>query len=386
MAEVKQFPSLYLSKVVQNKFENWIRYLVITNEKPDNQKMLLSYFFDQFASSPQSFYLFLNFFKIQLETHKQKKILARKYLDILSVLCERFNCYGEKNILNDICFKLVAPDKYKEIKAIFSKYEQNSKRIVQSVLKALDKALKNSEIKYELIGRCKNIYSLYQKISKKEKNFLEINDVFAFRIILESPLTLRCFDVVNILHDKFQPIPNFFKDYISVPKINGYQSLHTGLEKVVDRLDLPIEIQIRTREMHNFSENGLAAHWIYSKDKKSQLVSEKEQRLINYFSCIANSSKNSAVVYCFTCHGDMVKLEKNSTILDFAYKIHTEMGNKTAYAMVNGIRKPVHYRIKEGDRIEIIQGSNDKIEKKWLKYAKTKYANKKIQDYLKQYA
>lgn len=386
MERIKVLPTPRLSNSSIQLFEQWTKFLSITNDKPGNRQILFNYFFDKFASSPQSFYLFLEYFKNNLGDSRHsagRKNLAKKYLEILSPLCERFNFYEEKNLLDDLCFKTLKPKKYEEIKNIYSRYAEGAKKIIEKVLKTINDTLKGRGYEFELIGRCKNIYSIYKKINKQGVDVLKVNDIFACRVILENGQPGQCFEVANILHDKFQPVPDLFKDYISIPKINGYQTLHTGLTKVIDELDLPIEVQIRTRAMHNFAENGLAAHWLYAQDKKAQLITEKEKRLLDYFSCIAHSSKKENLLYCFTCDGDIVELDKKSTVLDFAYKIHSDLGNRISYALVNGEEKPVYYRIKEGDRIEIVPAKDIQIEKKWLNYAYSKNAYKKIQDYLK---
>jgi len=379
---------LRLSKTDLNKFKIWLKYLNIVNNKTSNKQLLFNYFFDKFASSPQLFYLFLEYFKknlLEMKDKEKQKNLAEKFLDILAPLCERFNFFEEKNILCDICFQISNEQKYNELKKSFSKYEKQSKKIIEEILTKLHEALDNKNYDYELIGRFKNLYSTYKKNIRRPHYLLRMNDVFAFRIILNSNSTKECFEVLNLLHDSFYPLPDFFKDYITIPKINGYQSLHTGLTNIVENLDLPIEIQIRTREMNNFAENGIAAHWIYSQEKKSKLITEKEQKLLDYLLCIAYSSKKEKNIYCFSYKGDMIKMPEKATVLDFAYQIHTDLGNKTKSALVNNEPKPLYYRIKEGDQIKIIQSPKEQIEAKWLTYAHTKYAYKKIFDHLKHY-
>ena len=137
--------------------------------------------------------------------------------------------------------------------------------------------------------------------------------------------------------------------------------------------------------MDEFAENGLAAHWLYAKDKKFKLMTPKEERLIKYFSCVSRSQKKADLIYCFTRQSDMIKVDKKYTILDFAYMIHTELGNKASYALVNDVRKPIYHKIKEGDQIQIITADDIKKKKKWLDYTYTKNAHKKIKDYLNQH-
>ncbi len=366
-------------------FQKWTRYFIVTNNHPKNKQILLSYFFETFGPQPDLFYRFLHYFKKEIKNSPDAKKLAEKYLDILSTLCERFNFFEEKNILNDLCFKIVHPEKYAEIKKIFSKYESTSKKIIKKGIEKLSRAL-TKKYDYSIHGRYKNMYSIYKKINLHKSEPLKINDIFGFRIILNTESVEQCFEIANILHDKFYPIPDFFKDYISIPKINGYQSLHTGLKEVVEELDTPIEVQIRTLQMHHFAEKGLAAHWLYNEEKKSTLITEKEQQLVHCLSCALHHYEKRCYLLCFTDKGDIKKMPKGTTTLDFAYTVHSNIGNKAIAAEVNEIKRPLHYRLKEGDQIKIITDTEDQVKKDWLRFAKSKETYKKISDYLKLYA
>jgi GTP diphosphokinase / guanosine-3',5'-bis(diphosphate) 3'-diphosphatase len=373
-----------LSLTRQKTFEEWVRYLSIVNNKEENKNILFNYFFDRFASSPQLFYQFLEYFQ-DLISKNPSENLAEKYLQILSPLCERFNFNEEKNLLNDICFKIVDPQQYSKIKDFLTKYDKEAQEIINRVLRKFEDLLIKENYIFELIGRYKNIYSIHTKMKLKSRELPKLNDIFAFRIILEATDTDMCFEVANLLHDTFTPLPDLFKDYITIPKINGYQSLHTGLANVLENLDIPIEVQIRTRDMHVFAKNGLAAHWLYDQDKKAKVITEKERRLLDYLSCMARSSEEERQIHCFSYKGDIVNLNQNSTILDFAYKIHTEVGNSAISAKVNNEEKPLFYKIKEGEQIEIIQSKNIEVSPKWLTYTKNKQTQKKITDMLRIY-
>lgn len=376
--------STNLSQTRQKTFEEWLKYLSIVNDKDSNKNTLFNYFFDKFASSPQLFYNFLEYFKDEIIKNPEVN-LAKKYLEILSPLCERFNFNEEKNALNDICFKIVNGQEYSRIKAFLTEYDEQAQQIINKVLKKFDQSLGEAGYNYKLIGRYKNVFSIYLKMGAKHRELPKLNDIFAFRIILESNSNEECFKVANLLHDTFNPLPDLFKDYITVPKINGYQSLHTGLAGVVEGLEIPIEVQIRTKEMHEFAENGLAAHWIYDQDKKAKLLTEKEIRLMDYLSCMARSSEEEKQIYCFSYKGDVFSLSQNSTIIDFAYKIHSEVGNTAIGAKVNSEEKPLYYKIKEGDQIEIRQSKKLEVNKHWLTYTKNKQTQKKITDMLRIY-
>jgi len=382
-------PRQNLSQADLRRFNDWLRYLVITNTKKQNIQILFQYFFDKFAHYPETFYSFVEFFKSELIENTDEEIqrnLAQKFLDVLSPLCERFNFFEERMFLTDLSFKILEPETYEQIKQHMAIYEKKSHKIINEIIEKLDNLLSKKNYDYELVGRYKNVYSVYKKIGNDYSKALNLNDIFGFRIILNNDSAADCFNVLNLLHDTFYPIPDMFKDYITIPKINGYQSLHTGLTEIIEHLDLPVEIQIRTREMHEFAENGLAAHWIYAENKKSRLITKKEAQLLHYLSCIAHSPGNDKGVMCFSEGGDIIKMPKHSTALDFAYQIHTDLGNKIKSVQINGEEKNFYYQIKEGDQVKIIQAETEQVQTKWLKYAHTRYAHKKIFEYLKQYA
>lgn len=339
------------------EFKRWLSFLTFINDGQKNKKLALEYFFYKFAKEPRKFYEFIGFFKDKLATTKNlklKKHLANQYLEILSQLCERFGFFDEKQNLDDCCFKIVEPEKYNEINMAMLKYEKESKKLIVKISGFLEKLLKSKKYDFQIKGRYKSIYSIYRKLQKKfQKTALNLKDIFAFRIILEKNSTKQCFEVLNILHDEFSPIVDSFKDYISIPKINGYQSLHTSLTNIIPNLDLPIEVQIRTGPMHDFAENGLAAHHLYAEEKKSKLLTEKEKMLINYFNSIADNLVEE-MVYFFSYQGDIFKLKKDSKIIDFAYQLHTNLGNKAKSAIVNGINETLDCKISDGDQIKIL--------------------------------
>lgn len=369
-------------------FERWFHFLAFVNENPRNKELLSDYLFTNFAQSPELFYRFLLFFKKKIHSAPKKSLqkhLALKYLEVISQLCERFGFFKEKNILDDFCFYLTDRIHYEAIDAILSKYKKESQRLMHDIKNILAKRLQQTSHGAEVTGRYKNIYSVFKKLSKKrKKNALTIKDIFAFRIITSHNSSKECFEILNILHDTFYPIADFFKDYITIPKINGYQSLHTGLSHVTPDLDLPIEVQIRTMAMDNFAECGIAAHWLYSCDKKSKLLTEKEERLVAYFSSLGYTVQNNACM-ALSYKGDLFQLEPNSTILDFAYAIHTDLGNKALGALVNNKKKALNYVIREGDSIEVLQASTDQVKEEWLTLVRP-HAYKKVLEYLKKHA
>ncbi len=345
-----------MTSAQSEEFNKWLCFLASIRDGQKNRELILDYFFHKFSQKPKDFYEFMEFFKENLSEEKDDKsrqYLANQYLKIFSQLCERFGFFEEKQMLDDDCFKIIEPEEYAKIDKAMAKYKKESTKLIGTILDILGKLLKSKNYNFEIHGRYKNIYSIHRKIKKKfQDTVLNLKDIFAFRVILLSNSEKQCFDVLNIFHDEFTPIIDNFKDYITIPKINGYQSLHTGLANIITNLDLPAEVQIRTKSMHDFAENGLAAHYLYAKEKKSRLPTEKEKVLINYFESLAENKNED--VYCLSFQGDIFKLGGGSTAKDFAYQIHTNLGNKAKSAIVNGVSKDLNYKIKDGDLIKIV--------------------------------
>lgn len=375
-------------------FLQWLKFLSSTRVAPRNYEFLRHFFFDRFRASHALFYKFIVFLRNALQKRSgldfkkraEKKRAAHFYLHVLSPLCERVGFFEEKSFLDDLCFSLIAPKRYHTIHHLLATYQKKSETMITKILSILSAFLKNAHRNCEMKGRYKSVYSISKKLRKVGSRYvLGLNDIFAFRIIVKSNITEECFEILNALHDAFYPIPDFFKDYITIPKINGYQSLHTGLTRVISDLDLSIEVQIRTQAMDDFAERGLAAHWFYSEEKKSQLITEKEAKLLDYFTAVSGEHHNASV-YFFSNRYDLFRLPRGATVLDFAYHIHTELGDKATAALVNGRQEPLSYVISDGDHIQVLQSSKIQVDSKWLKYAQTKEVRKKIAENLKRYA
>ncbi len=330
----------------------------MNEQNPHNEPLLAHYFFIQFTHSPQGFYDFLFFLDKNLRSRTHlviRRKIASYYLHILSPLCERFGFYERKNILDDIAFYLVYPKKYLEISRILRQYKIKSRMITRKIFVVLEDLLKTNHYSFILKGRYKTVYSTYVKLKKKpRKTVLQLNDIFAFRIILKNNSIDECFALLNQLHDRFSPVTDFFKDYITIPKINGYQSLHTGINNVIDELDLPIEVQIRTQSMHDFSEKGVAAHWVYKTSKYFNSSLRKEKQLYEYFLSFSHTPLDQ-FVYCFSYKGDIFTLRRGETVHDFAYMIHSDLGSNAKYAFVNNEKMPLLHIIQDGDRIKVMQ-------------------------------
>lgn len=369
---------------MKQRFALWFDILSHANQSPRNNELLTEYFFRQFAVDPKNFFAFLVELKNELEQKKNEKHkhpIALQYLSVLSPLCERFGIFDIKNTLDEQCCRITQPEEYKEVESTLSSYREKSKEIVKNVLDILRSLLKEKGYKCEVKGRYKNTYNVYRKLKRKGYDYpLALHDIFAFRIILESNVTQDCFDALNLLHDKFVPIASRFKDYITIPKINGYQSIHTCLNGIIPDLNLPVEIQIRTRVMNQYAERGVASHWLYAKGKKTHLLTPTEEKLLQHFSYLSRQAEADEHITCLSIGGDVFSLPKGATVLDFAYGIHTDVGNKAKGAIVSGIDRDIGHKIQEGDRIQVIMGKKNQVNSGWLNNAYCPYTRKKIHE------
>ncbi len=332
-----------------------LNFLKRYKPSPKNNTILNDYFLEEFSKSPEDFSEFLAFFEqyfIQSQWEDQL-YLAERYLTSLSWLCERFWVFNLKTKLDDAAFKILNKDDYVEISESLRKYQKNSEKIIQEIFSILESILRTYKMSGKVEGRYKNLYSIHKKCKKlKNKNVFKLHDIFAFRIILKGEKE-NCFQLLNIIHDKFTPLPARFKDYVTIPKVNGYQSLHTGLTGVIQKLDLPIELQIRTEEMHRVAESGIAAHFVYAREKKARILDEKEKKLFEHFKSFS-FAKSSNNIYCLTPKWDILKLPSGSSILDFAEKIHSNLRKNARYSFVNGEKKPLTYKMNNGEIIQVI--------------------------------
>lgn len=348
----------------RHNFQSWLDFLSTVKNDSKNQDHLLNYFFDRFLESPENFYRFIVFFEKSLQRSQGdiRMRLANHYLKALSLLCDRGGFFAEKRRLDELCFSIVLPDEYKKNHAAVADYRKKSRGIIQRISSVLHQLIAEKHFDASVTGRQKNLYSVYRKMRKFGFHRpLAVNDLFGFRIIVFNNLIDDCFEILNLLHDRFYPVADCFKDFITIPKINGYQSLHTGLLRLIPEFDLPIETQIRTAAMHEFSEHGTASHWLYAREKKSGLPTDKEKHLLNYFSHVSHakagisSQAPHSSVYFFSYTGDLFRMPAGSTVLDFAYFLHSELGDAAAFVEVNGKSLPLDYVIREGDRVKIIK-------------------------------
>jgi GTP pyrophosphokinase len=327
---------------------------------------------------------------------KQHRI-AQETLDIYSPIAGRLGISKIKVELDDLSRKYLKPDIYKDLKEKVSEKKEEREAYVEKIAKDVEAAIKEAGIKGEVNGRVKHFFSIYKKMHNQGKTLDQIYDLFAVRIIVES--VKDCYAALGIIHEMYKPIPGRFKDYIAMPKVNMYQSLHTTL---IGPNGAPFEIQIRTFDMHRAAEYGIAAHWKYKEASDGKKIeTQEEEKLVwlrqilewqrdmsdnREFMNLLKSDLNlfSEDVYCFTPQGDVKNLQNGSTPIDFAYSIHSAVGNKMIGAKVNGKLVPIDYVIQNGDRIEILTSQNSKgPSRDWLAIAKSTSTKNKINQWFR---
>lgn len=333
-----------------------------------------------------------------LRPEKQKRI-AQETLDIYAPIAHRLGISNIRYRLEDLCFLYLYPEEYKYLSKKIKLCRKERLEYVNKIVDEIKICLKKYDINAEVDGRPKHFFSIYKKMIYKNKTFDQIYDLFAVRVIVDT--IQNCYAVLGIIHEMYKPIPGRFKDYIAMPKSNMYQSLHSTL---IGPEGEAFEIQIRTKQMHRIAEYGIAAHWKYKagifdrNNKNRNLEQEKLAWLkqILEWQKEYNSNKDyldalkldlsvyQSHVYCFTPQGKVISLLSGSTPIDFAYAIHSDVGNKTVGAKVNGKLLPLDYILKNGDRVEIITNQNSIGPKlNWLKIVKTNRAKNKINQWFK---
>ena len=322
----------------------------------------------------------------------RQKVKAKEVLEILAPIAHHLGIHKIKSELEDLSLRYLKPEVFYDIAEKLNVTKLERDNAVSDMINTVSDMLAEHNIKFEIKGRSKSIYSIYKKM-ESGKRFNELYDLLAIRILVDTEP--ECYMVLGIIHSKFRPIPKRFKDYIAMPKVNGYQSLHTTIFGIEGFL---FEVQIRTHAMDEVAENGVAAHWAY-KEKKNlngQVQSSTEAKL-QFFKSImeldeekmsseefVNSVKNEVLnnnIYVFTPKGDVFELPKGATPIDFAYKIHTAVGDTMVGAIVNNNIVSLDYELKDHDIVKIITNRNSKPSKEWLSLAKTTQAKSKIKNY-----
>ncbi len=323
---------------------------------------------------------------------KKKKIKAKETLEIYAPLAHRLGMSRLKWELEDLSFKHLEPEKYYEVVDKIAKNRQERKEHIKNAIMTLDNKLSKVDIDAKMYGRPKHIYSIYQKMVNQNKEFNEIYDLTAFRVIVDT--VKECYEVLGIIHELWKPIPGRIKDYIAMPKSNMYQSLHTT---VIESTGEPLEIQIRTWEMHRTAEYGIAAHWRYKEGNQKEQNFERKiswlRQLLEWQKDLSDAKEFMETlkidlfedeVFVFTPDGDVISLPKGATPIDFAYNIHTEIGHTCVGAKVNGQIIPLEYHLNNGDIVEILTSKTSTPSRDWLNRVKTSRAKSKIKKWFKE--
>lgn len=322
---------------------------------------------------------------------EKRKRIARETLDIYAPFANRLGIGWMKSELEDLCLKYLEPKIYEEILEKLKEKRVETDRYIEEVKEIIAKKLETNGIKGKVNGRVKHIYSIYRKMESQGMSFDRVHDILAFRIIVGT--IKECYEALGIIHSSWKPMPGRFKDYIAMPKANMYQSLHTT---VIGPYGERIEVQIRTEEMHRIAEEGIAAHWMY---KEGRMPDGKEDKRFFWLRQLLEWQKDlkdpkeflesvkgdlfPEEVYVFTPKGDVKELPKGSTPVDFAYSIHTEVGNRCVGAKVNERLVSLRYQLRSGDVVEIETSPNAHPSKDWLKFVKTSRARAKIRQWIK---
>ncbi|MGA8261033.1 MAG: bifunctional (p)ppGpp synthetase/guanosine-3',5'-bis(diphosphate) 3'-pyrophosphohydrolase [Arenicellales bacterium] len=323
---------------------------------------------------------------------EKRRDIARQTLDIYAPIANRLGLYEWNRELEDLSFHHLYPKRYRAIAKGLKKRDGNRSATIEKLRLAIAEELAHSGLEARVMGRKKNVYSIYRKMVEKRKSFSEVYDIYGFRIIVGT--VDDCYRALGIIHNLYKPIPGRFNDYIAIPKANGYQSLHTT---VFGAFGESVEIQIRTEDMHRIAEAGIAAHWIYKSDEKSSV---KQQQLARQWLLdLLDTQKESGSareflehlkmdlfpdeVYVFTPKGDIKKLPRGATALDFAYAVHTDVGNQCTGARINRELVSLPTVLNNGDHVEILTARNAHPTAAWLNYTVTSKARASIRAYLK---
>lgn len=321
----------------------------------------------------------------------KRQQIAQETLEIYAPLANRLGIGWMKNELEDLCLKYLKPDVYAMLKLRVAKRDEERHQYIEEVIQQVKVALAEAGLKGEVQGRPKHLYGIYQKMERQSISFEEVYDLTALRVITD--VKMNCYAILGLIHSLWRPVPGRFKDYIAIPKSNMYQSLHTT---VVGPKGEHVEFQIRTEEMHRVAEYGIAAHWKY---KERSQIDDKDGKVFSWLRQFVEWHQDLAdnrqfmdtvkldlfhdVVYVFTPKGMVKEMPKGSTPVDFAYAIHTEIGDHCVGAKVNGKIVPLKYQLASGDTVEILTAPTQVPHKDWLKFVRTPRAKNKIKHWLR---
>ncbi len=321
----------------------------------------------------------------------KRQAIAQETVEIYAPLANRLGIGWIKNELEDLCLKHLKPDVYEMLRVRVAKRDEDRQQYIQEVIQLVNQALKDNGLSGQVYGRPKHLYGIYQKMNKQSISFEEVYDLTALRIVTDTKM--NCYAMVGVIHSLWRPVPGRFKDYIAIPKSNLYQSLHTT---VVGPKGEHVEFQIRTEDMHRVAEYGIAAHWKY---KEQGRVAERDSKAFGWLHQFVEWQQDLTdnrqfmdsvkldlfhdVVYVFTPKGIVKELPKGSTPVDFAFAIHTEVGDHCVGAKVNGKIVPLKHQLTSGDTVEILTSPTQTPHKDWLKFVRTSRAKTKIKHWIK---
>ena len=321
----------------------------------------------------------------------KKTRIARETLDVYAPIANRLGINRFKVELEDLGFRYLHPFRYRVLEKALRRSRGSQRQMVKRVSEELEAALAAEGIEAELIGREKHLYSIYKKMAEKRRTLADVVDVFGFRIIVDDVST--CYQVLGIVHGLYKPMPGRFKDYVAIPRINGYQSLHTTLFGPKGQ---PLEVQIRTRNMDRVAESGVASHWQYKAEDKSDATPQRRARdwLANLSELQRTETPEEFLesvkvdlfpdkIYVFTPNGDIMPLPKGATTVDFAYAVHTDIGNRCVAAKVDRNLVPLRSQLQNGQSVEIVTRRGAKPNPNWLTFVRTAKARTAIRHHMK---
>src|SRR6267143_276411 len=322
----------------------------------------------------------------------KRRRIARETMEIYAPIANRLGLNSLYHELQELAFSHLYPSRYKVLAKATKAARGNRREMIGRTLEAVKRKLSESGIEASVQGREKHVYSTYRKMIEKHLSFSEVHDIFGCRVVVKD--VPACYLALGALHSLYKPIPGKFKDYIAIPKANGYQSLHTDL---IGPYGVPVEVQMRTEQMHRIADSGVASHWIYKDDtdKLSELQKQTHRWLQSLLEIQHQSGDPQEFlehvkvdlfpdeVYVFTPKGKILSLPRGATAVDFAYAVHTDIGNRCVAAKVNGELVPLRTELRNGDRVEIITASHAKPNPGWLQYVRTAKARSNIRHFLK---
>ena len=322
----------------------------------------------------------------------KRRRVARETMEIYAPIANRLGLNTLYHELQELAFSHLYPGRYKVLSKATSAARGNRREMIGKTLDAIKRKLAESGIRAEVYGREKHVYSTYRKMIEKHLSFSEVHDIFGARVVVED--IPACYLALGSLHALYKPIPGKFKDYIAIPKANGYQSIHTDL---IGPYGIPVEVQIRTAQMHRLAESGVASHWLYKDD--TEKLSELQKQTHRWLQSLLEIQHQSGdpqeflehvkvdlfpdEVYVFTPKGRILSLPRGATAVDFAYAVHTDIGNRCVAAKINGELVALRTELRNGDRVEIITASHAKPNPGWLQYVRTAKARSNIRHFLK---